>query len=136
MLLNHFNITSLKNLKMSNGNYRLYDAFGELLYVLAMSDGEIQQEERETLEEILENHPWAREIKWSFDYESKRDGDLEDTFHNVFLVCSDIGPNPEYQFMLEVLEKVAESSLGIDDDERRVIDKFKHDLTEEFRNRS
>jgi hypothetical protein len=38
--------------------------------------------------------------------------------------------------MLNVLEKVAESSLGVINEEQAVIDRFKHDLIEEFRKRS
>ena len=36
---------------------RLYQTFGELLYVIAMSDGVIQEKESEVLEEILKAHP-------------------------------------------------------------------------------
>lgn len=117
---------------MKAGNYRLYDAFGELLYVLAMADGEVQQEEISTLSTLLNKHEWTREVVWSFDYESKKKNTIENTYMNVFYACVDIGPNPEYALMLEVLEKVAESSLGVVEEERKVIERFKADLLREF----
>lgn len=113
-------------------NTKLYDAFGELLYVLAKSDGEIQESERETLNNILANHPWSKEIIWSFNYESNKENNLEDIYKKVIYACHEIGPNPEYQFMIDVLEAVADSSLGIDEVERQVIDNFRRDLLDEF----
>ena len=120
---------------MSTDNTRLYDAFGELLFVLVKSDGEFQERERETLHKILSNHHWSKEILWSFNYESKKDQDLEDLYKKVIFTCFDIGPNAEYQFMIEVLEAVAESSLGVVETERQIIEKFKQDLLTEFSKR-
>ncbi len=114
------------------GNYKLYDAFGELLFVLAKSDGEVQKEEIETLKSLLKYHSWAKEIKWSFNYELNKDNSLEDTYLKVYHACVEIGPNPEYELMLDVLEKVAESSFGIVEEERMIIDRFKSDLLKAF----
>jgi len=117
---------------VSTNNTRLYDAFGELLFVLVKSDGEFQQSERETLHNILSNHHWSKEILWSFNYESNINHDLEDLYKKVIFTCYDIGPNAEYQFMIEVLEAVAESSLGVVETERKIIENFKQDLLTEF----
>ena len=54
---------------------KLLEAFGELLYVVAMADGMIQEEEVAALEKVLADHPWASDIKWSFDYERKKGTD-------------------------------------------------------------
>lgn len=113
-------------------NTELYDAFGELIYVLAKADGEIQPEEKATLEHILQSHAWSREILWSFNYESGKDNDVEDTYQKVLQKCFEIGPNPEYKFMIEVLEAVAKSSIELDEQEKAVIERFKSDLTTEF----
>lgn len=118
-----------------HNNTELYDAFGELIYVLAMADGKIQDEERATLEYILQSHPWSREILWSFNYESNKNNDVEDTYQKVLQTCFEIGPNPEYEFMFEVLEAVAKSSIVLDEKERAVIDRFRGDLLAEFRSR-
>lgn len=118
-----------------NANSELYDAFGELIYVLAMADGEIQPEEKATLEHILRQHPWSREILWSFNYESAKSNDVEDTYQKVLQACFEVGPNPEYKFMIEVLEAVAKSSIELDEKEKAVIERFKSDLTREFNRR-
>ena len=118
-----------------NANSELYDAFGELIYVLAMADGEIQPEEKATLEHILQTHPWSREIMWSFNYESVKRNDVEDTYRKVLQKCFEIGPDPEYKFMIEVLEAVAKSSIELDEKEKAVIERFKADLTSEFNRR-
>jgi len=117
-------------------NDKLYDAFGELVYVLAMSDGELQTEELDTLKKLLNKHEWASEIQWSFDYEKGKARDVADVYNKVKFACFDVGPHPEYAQMLNVLEKVAESSLGVISEEQAVIDRFKHDLIEEFMKRS
>lgn len=117
---------------MSTHNTKLYDAFGELLFVLVKSDGEFQEAERDALHKILSNHHWSKEILWSFNYELGKSRDLEDLYKKVIFACFDIGPNPEYQFMIEVLESVAESSLGSVETERKIIENFKQDLLSEF----
>ena len=111
---------------------KLYDAFGELIYLMAMKDGALQQVEIDTLKETLSKHKWSKAIKWSFNYESKRKGDLEDTYKKVVLACFDIGPNPEYAKMIEVMEAVAESHGGTTTEERDLIDRFRDDLLKEF----
>lgn len=120
---------------MSGNKTALYDAFGELLYVLAKADGEIQQEEKDELQKIIKAHPWSKEILWSFNYEVRKENNLEDLYHKVLYACFELGPDPEYQFMLEVLEAVAESSLGVVEEERALIERFKKDLIEEFQGR-
>ena len=120
---------------MSGNKTALYDAFGELLYVLAKADGEIQQEEKDELQKIIKAHPWSKEILWSFNYEVRKENNLEDLYHKVLYACFELGPDPEYQFMLEVLEAVAESSLSVVEEERALIERFKKDLIEEFQGR-
>ena len=53
---------------MEYNQEKLYEAFGELLYVVAMADGLIQEEELSALDEVLKGHPWAADIQWSFNY--------------------------------------------------------------------
>jgi hypothetical protein len=112
---------------------KLYDAFGELIYIVAMADGLIQKEEVEALERILINHPWAKEIIWSFDFEVRRNEDIDFVYTKVLDYCYQNGPDPEYKFLLEILEEVARASDGIHITERAVIKKFTYDLTERFK---
>ena len=112
---------------------RLYRTFGELLYVIAMSDGVIQKEEIEVLEEILQGHPKGKDIKWSFDYESDHNSDIETLYKKVIEVFSDNGPDVEYDFMIYALTKIAEASEGIQANEEKVITNFSQDLLERFK---
>ena len=57
---------------------KLYETLGELLFAVAKADGVIQKEEITILNELLKDHPWASEIKWSFDYEVSKDTDVEE----------------------------------------------------------
>lgn len=112
---------------------RLYQTFGELLYVIAMSDGVIQKEELTSLEEILKAHPKGQEIKWSFDYEHTNQNDIEILYKKVIEVFSDNGPDEEYDFMIYALTKIAEATNGMDSKEEKVITSFSKDLLERFK---
>ncbi|KAA1247633.1 TerB family tellurite resistance protein [Aquimarina sp. RZ0] len=112
---------------------RLYQTFGELLYVIAMSDGVIKKEEAKALEAILKAHPKGEEIKWSFDYENRNQNDIETLYKKVIEVFSDNGPDEEYDFMIYALTKIAEASDGIGSKEERVITSFSKDLLKRFK---
>lgn len=112
---------------------KLYEAFGELIYVVAMADGEIQAEELETIEKLLSGHPWGADIQWSFDYERQKGNDIEDLYKKVIYFCEEHGPDEEYAFLMKVLEEVAASSSGIDANEQKVMNDFERDLTNKFR---
>lgn len=112
---------------------RLYDAFGELVYAVCLADGYIQPEETEALERLLSNHDWAKEIKWSFDYEVRAGKKtVDEAYKKALITFEKVGPNPEYAFMLEVLEEVARASHGVDSNESAIISQVSVDLTERF----
>jgi uncharacterized tellurite resistance protein B-like protein len=111
---------------------RLYDAFGELIYALAMADGEVQQEEIQTLERILNHHPYAKEIKWSFDYENAKQNTVEEAYQKAILACKDNGPDPEYKYLLDIMMEVAAAFDGIVPQEQKIIENFKTELRERF----
>ena len=110
----------------------MYDAFGELVYAVALADGYIQPEETEALERLLKDHEWAKEIKWSFDYEVKARHSVEDVYQKAINTFEKVGPHPEYAFMLEVLDKVATASHGVDRMEDAIIKRVSVDLKERF----
>lgn len=112
---------------------KLYETFGELIYLVAMADGEIQPEELLTIEQMLAGHPWGEDIKWSFEYEVRKNNDLEDLYKKVIYYCEEHGPDKEYAFMMKVLEEVAKSSAGIDEHEEKIMNDFVRDLTNKFR---
>lgn len=112
---------------------QLYDAFGELAYVLAMADGNIQPEEVQQVKQILEQHPRGEDIQWSFDYEARNRRPVEEVYQKVIDACQEVGPDPEYPFLIEMLEKVAAISAGKSPEESQVISGFTSDLIERFR---
>jgi uncharacterized tellurite resistance protein B-like protein len=112
---------------------RIYETFGELIYILAMADGIIQEEEIAKLHEILKHHPKAEEIKWSFNYEVKKQNDLDDLYAKVINRCQENGPDPEYNYLIEMLEEIAKASTKIDEQEEKVISGFVTDLLDRFR---
>ncbi len=111
---------------------RLYDAFGELIYALAMADGLIQPEELKALNTILQGHPWGSQIKWSFDYESNKKIDLKEVYKKALDTFTSHGPDKEYAYLVEILQKVAQASDGIDETEQEIIERFQKDLKENF----
>lgn len=110
----------------------LYDAFGELIYALALADGVVQKEETAALSRILGDHPWAKEIKWSFDYEKKKEKSLEAAFEKALDVCKNFGASTDYPFLFEILDKIAAASDGVHEEEVALIAKFKTELLAHF----
>lgn len=133
MILAIFDKLNVLTFEYMTKKEQLYDAFGELAYVLAMADGTIQPEERQQLVELLEKHPGGANIQWSFEYEADKQRPVEDVYQKVINACQEIGPDPEYVFLLELLEKVAAIHAGKTAEEDRVITGFTADLLERFR---
>ena len=109
-------------------NDKLYETFGELLYVVAKTDGVIQDEEIEVLNTLLESHPWAKEIKWSFNYEVSKNSDVEDIYNKVINFCQSYGPSVIYPEFIDSMKTIAAAAYGIDSDEEKVISDFSKDL--------
>lgn len=112
---------------------RLYDVFGDLLYVVAKADGIVQKHEVEALEKVLAKHPWAKEIEWAFNYDMEHDSPVDYLYNKVLDFCHNFGPSPEYKFLIELLEQVANSSGTVNEKEQVVINKFTTELTERFK---
>lgn len=113
---------------------RLYEAFGDMLYVVAMADGIVQDEEILALERITQNHTWAKDINWAFNYDKNANTSVDFLYNKVLNICHDFGPNPEYKYLVEIMEVLAKSSNGLDDKEQEVINKFTNELTQRFIN--
>jgi len=110
----------------------LYETLGELIYVVAKADGIIQEKEVDALTKILENHPWASTIQWSFDYEVNRADDIDFVYKKVMDFCYQFGPTPEYHEFIDVMMEIADASDGIDKAEAKVISSFSRDLIDRF----
>jgi uncharacterized tellurite resistance protein B-like protein len=111
---------------------KLYEAFGELLYAVAKADGLVQDEEMSTLKNLLQNHAWASEIQWSFNYEKGRGHSVDFTYKKAIDIFKEHGPDPEYARFVEILRLVGDAHAGMDDSEKQVIEKFQQDLLAQF----
>lgn len=109
-------------------NERLYETLGELLYAVAMADGVIQKEETDALHKLLEHHAWAKEIKWSFDYEASKHHDVEDIYNKVINFCHSYGPSVVYTEFIDSMKTIAEAADGIDGKEEKIMSDFSKDL--------
>jgi tellurite resistance protein len=99
---------------------------------VAIADGIIQKEEKQALHEIIKSHPWASDIEWSFNYETDKHQDPEYLYKRVLSICHQNGPDPEYKFLVEILEAVARASSSTEL-ENKTIERFTTELTERFR---
>jgi len=111
---------------------KLYETFGELLYIIAKADGVIQDEERNSIAELLKDHKWASEIKWSFNYEEEKENSIDDLYKKVISVCHRIGPSPIYNEFIEGMNVIAKASNGVEDAESKKIASFSKDLIARF----
>jgi len=111
---------------------KLYEIMGELMYAVAMADGVIQDSEKEELERIIADHPWASTIKWSFEYEFKKHHSVNEVYHKVLSFCEAHGPAPEYVEFIDVITRIADASDGIDNQEMALIENFSRTLSEKF----
>jgi uncharacterized tellurite resistance protein B-like protein len=111
---------------------RLYNTLGELLYVVAMADGVIQKAEKEVMSDLFEGHPWANDVLWSFDYEQKRNADVEEIYKKVISFCHGHGPAPEYAEFIDAMTLVAQAANDIEQSEEGKIKGFSADLIKRF----
>lgn len=115
-----------------NAKEELYEAFGELIYAIAKADGLIDNDEISKITEILDNHPWASNIKWSFNYEWLHDEPAEQIYKKAITRCIKHGPAEEYAEMLDVMKQIAAASEETYRSEQEIIDSFSRDLIAQF----
>lgn len=113
---------------LMKANEKLYETFGELLYAVAKADGIIQNKEIDSLNTLLESHPWAKEIKWSFNYEVSKNTSVEDIYNKVISYCQSYGPSVVYPEFIDSMKTIAEAANGVDNNEEKVISDFSKDL--------
>ena len=113
--------------------HRLYQTFGELLYLVAIADGVIKDEEIEGLNAILKDHPELESIKWSFNYEMTHNTSVDVLYKRIIETYSDNGPDEAYDFFMKALEQLARADGKVDKEEQELINKFSSDLLSRFK---
>ena len=117
---------------MKPSQERLHDALGELIYAVAKADGVVQASEKKKLRKMLQEHPWASEIQWSFDYEQSHKSTLEEAYEKALDTCKAYGPTEECADLFDILYQVASASNGLDSKEAKLIVQFKLELKAHF----
>lgn len=111
---------------------KLYETLGELLYAIAKADGIIQDEEKESLNELLKGHTWAEQVKWSFEYEADKNPSVEEVYNKVLNFCHSYGPAPQYEEFISAMKIIADAAEGTVDSESKIINSFSTDLIARF----
>ena len=112
---------------------QLYDAFGEIIYAVAIADGLIQDEELGVIDKKLADFSWGKDAKWSFEWEKKKKTKLKDAYLKALETFKENGPHPDYYELIELLEAIAKASDGFEKKEGQVISIFNKSLQSHFR---
>ncbi len=111
---------------------RLHDAFGEIIYAVAIADGLIQEEELKLIDEKLAQFSWGEDAKWSFNWERKKETQLKEAYLKALDTLKENGPTKSYYDLINILEEVAKVSDGFEKKEGRVISIFNKSLKSHF----
>lgn len=125
-------ILVINTANMPTSQTKLIDAFGEMIYAVAMADGAVQREEIDAIHRVLRKHPWAKEIEWSFNYENLKHHTAEEAYEKAIYFMQEYGPTEEYNNLLDVLQEVAKAYAGIVPGESDMITRFRDDLVHRF----
>lgn len=94
---------------------RFYDAFGELIYAVMKAEGSVNNEDT-VLQESLEGHDYANNIKWSFEYEKRKENKLEAIYEKALSTFKEHGPDREYTYLIEILDNIIQHTQNSEDD--------------------
>jgi uncharacterized tellurite resistance protein B-like protein len=107
---------------------KLFEAFGELIYAVAKTDGNVQQEEMEKMRSLFKYKKGGEEVIWSFNYENKHNNTVKDAYERALEAMIAYGAYDGYSELIYILNEVAKSSSGINEGERLLISRFEDDL--------
>ncbi len=114
---------------------KLFEAFGELIYAVAKTDGDVQQEEVEKIKSLFKYRKGGEEVVWSFNYENKHNNTVKDAYERALEAMIAHGAYDGYSELIHILNEVAKASSGIDEQERLLISRFEDDLVKGLKTR-
>lgn len=106
----------------------LYRSFGDLIYAIAMADGILQDEEKTAIRKIIGEHAMMPYIEQALDRKEKKEISIVSAYYKVMTYIKENKPDPEFHFLLKVLEALSKLSAGVDEDDENLMEDFIADL--------
>lgn len=121
---------------MMTSTENLYNALGQLAYVVAFADGKVHREEREKFERIIEAGLRCKDYSFTvadiaFRLASKDKIDVKTVYD---WAMKEIRNNSHYlspelkKAFIRVMEKIARAFPPVTIDERNILEKFREDI--------
>ncbi len=106
----------------------LYRSFGDLIYAIAMADGILQEEEKNAIRKIIGDHAMMPFVDESLNRKVKEEISIVSAYYKVMNYIKENKPDPEFHFLLQVLEALSKLSAGVDEDDENLMEDFIADL--------
>ena len=88
----------------------LYEAFAELSYAVAISDGVVEQEEIDAVVNASKDHPIQKMILTQF-HSKNLDASIAQSYKNILDIHRDFRLVDEYPFLINIIEELAKKSI-------------------------
>ncbi len=110
---------------------QLYDAFGELLYAVAKSEGKTRGFALEQLDKVVRQYEWGSKAMWSFNYENLHDHKMEEAYDKAFDAFTSFGPFKGYKSFFDMLDAIVKMEI-LGERGQKVINRFRNKLLVHF----
>lgn len=117
---------------ISHSKEQLYQSFAELIYAVAMADGILMAAERKAIKQILGDHAMMPYIDNLFDATNKHSISIVSAYYKVRQYIKENKPDPEFSFLVQVLEALSKLSEGVADEEENLVEDFVLDLKQKL----
>jgi len=88
---------------------RLYRYFVELIFAISQTSKKMDEAAMDTIFTKVKNHPWGHMLDFRKAYGRKSGKDIEYRFRKLLAACENKGANREFEFLVQILDDVANS---------------------------
>ena len=106
---------------------KLYSSFAALIYAVTMADGIIQKEEMSIIRRVIGDHPMMTHINSYFE-SGDRKISIVKAYYDVLSFIKENKPDPEFAFLLKILEELSKQSEGVGEEDENLMEEFIEDL--------
>jgi len=106
---------------------QLYNAFARLIYAVTMADGIVQKEEMDVIRKVVGEHPMMGYIDNYFRIGDRKISIIK-AYYEVLTFIQENKPDPEFSFLLKILEELSKLSEGVHEDDENLMEEFIEDL--------